>query len=72
MRLEVVEQPLISVLRRQKKEYLWVQAQPNLQRVTGQNWLFSESLSQENNNNEYMNTVSLTKKEKLKILKNIR
>ena len=69
MRLEVVEQPLISVLRRQKKEYLWVQAQPNLQRVTGQNWLFSEILSQENNNNEYMNTVSLTKKEKLKILK---
>ena len=70
MRLEVVEQPLISVLRRQKKEYLWVQAQPNLQRVTGQNWLFSEILSQENNNNnnnEYMNTVSLTKKEKLKI-----
>lgn len=72
MRLEVVEQPLISVLRRQKKEYLWVQAQPNLQRVTGQNWLFGETLSQENNNNEYMNTVSLTKKEKLKILKNIR
>ena len=69
MRLEVVEQPLISVLRRQKKEYLWVQAQPNLQRVTGQKWLFSETLSQENNNNEYMNTVSLTKKEKLKILK---
>ena len=31
-----------------------------------------ETLSQENNNNEYMNTVSLTKKEKLKILKNIR
>ena len=72
MRLEVVEQPLISVLRRQKKEYLWVQAQPNLQRVTGQNWLFGETLSQENNNNEYMNTVSLTKKEKFKILKNIR
>ena len=70
MRLEVVEQPLISVLRRQIKEYLWVQAQPNLQRVTGQNWLFSEILSQENknnNNNEYMNTVYLTKKEKLKI-----
>lgn len=72
MRLEVVEQPLISVLRRQKKEYLWVQAQPNLQRVTGQNWLFGETLSQENDNNEYMNTVYLTKKEKLKILKNIR